>query len=137
MMNVQLVEIPERLRRLPELATDLWWTWNTPAREVFRRLDYTLWRQTAHNPVLMLRNVAPELLQLASNDDVFLRVYDAAMEALDNARAARDTWWQHRFAGSPGSIPGAREEPFCRGRNARRTCGESVSSGAPTGMHYS
>mgnify|MGYP006150539211 CR=1 FL=1 len=40
----------------PELAADLWWTWNTAAREVFRRLDYPLWRQTAHNPVLMLKN---------------------------------------------------------------------------------
>ncbi len=50
--------IPERLHRLPELANDLWWTWNTAPREVFRRLDYPLWRQTAHNPVLMLRLIS-------------------------------------------------------------------------------
>ena len=34
----------------PNWPNDLWWTWN-PAREVFRTLDYALWRQTAHNPV--------------------------------------------------------------------------------------
>ena len=30
--------IPDRLSRLPELANDLWWSWNVSAREVFRRL---------------------------------------------------------------------------------------------------
>jgi starch phosphorylase len=96
--------IPQRLHRLPELATDLWWTWNTPAREVFRRLDYPLWRQTAHNPVLMLRQVSPEMVALASKDERFLGVYDAAVDALDAARAAADTWWHHRFPEANNTI---------------------------------
>ena len=50
--------IPARLSRLPELARDLWWTWNA-GRDVFRRLDYSLWRQTAHNPVMMLQRISP------------------------------------------------------------------------------
>jgi len=98
------VTIPERIRRLPELATDLWWTWNPQAREVFRRLDYTLWRQTAHNPVLMLRHVSPELLAASVEDESFLGIYDAAIDALDGARSARDTWWQHRFSDTAGPI---------------------------------
>src|SRR5262245_43379173 len=96
MTSPEFPAIPERLNRLPELAIDLWWTWNPQAREVFRRLDYALWRQTAHNPVLMLRQLTPEVLDVASRDDRFLPLYDTALEALDNARAARDTWWQQR-----------------------------------------
>ena len=96
--------LPPRLARLPELAGDLWWTWNSRAREVFRTLDYTLWRQTAHNPVLMLRQVSAEMLDLAAKDARFLAVYDAAVEALDRARSAQDTWWSHRFAESRGPI---------------------------------
>jgi starch phosphorylase len=96
--------IPERLKRLPELATDLWWTWNTQAREVFRKLDYALWRQTAHNPVLMLQIVPPELLERAAQSDEFLAVYDQAVDALDGARSARDTWWIHRFPDAQGPI---------------------------------
>ncbi|MGB2717655.1 MAG: alpha-glucan family phosphorylase [Vicinamibacterales bacterium] len=96
--------VPERLRRLPELAMDLWWTWNTSAREVFRRLDYPLWRQTAHNPVLMLRLVSPEILAAAATDDRFLALYDTAIDALDAARSARDTWWQRRVTQSNGSV---------------------------------
>ena len=41
---------PERIARVEELAEDLWWSWHPEAREVFRRLDYGLWRATAHNP---------------------------------------------------------------------------------------
>jgi starch phosphorylase len=98
------MHLPERINRLAELATDLWWTWNSQAREVFRLLDYTLWRQTAHNPVLMLRDVSKEQLAHAAIDDRFLAVYDAALEALDRARSAQDTWWQHRFDGTAGPI---------------------------------
>jgi starch phosphorylase len=101
---VTALALPERLRRLPELATDLWWTWNTEAREVFRKLDYALWRQTAHNPVLMLRLISQEMLTLAAQDERFLPVYDAAIDALDAARSARDTWWQHRYPDAQGSI---------------------------------
>jgi starch phosphorylase len=98
------VNIPDRLKRLPELATDLWWTWNAQAREVFRQLDYTLWRQTAHNPVRMLRSLSPEVLESAARDDRFLTLYDSALDALDGARTARDTWWQHTFNDSIGPI---------------------------------
>src|SRR5258708_21852025 len=103
-MQTLMVPIPERIHRLPELATDLWWTWNPQAREVFRLLDYPMWRQTAHNPVLMLRNVSPELLEQVARDDRFLSVYDAAVDALDRARSAQDTWWQRRFEGTAGPI---------------------------------
>ena len=96
--------IPPRLRRLPELAADLWWTWNTQAREVFRRLDYPLWRQTAHNPVLMLRLVSQEMLNQAAAEPRFLQIYDSAIEALDAARSAKDTWWQKRFPDHTGPI---------------------------------
>jgi starch phosphorylase len=96
--------IPERLHRLPELAKDLWWTWNPPAREVFRRLDYPLWRQTAHNPVLMLRLLPSDVLTEAAGDPHFLELYDEALAALDRARGAVDTWWKGRYPDLNGPI---------------------------------
>src|SRR5438094_10092926 len=88
-----LLPIPERINRLEELAVDLWWSWNREARSVFRRLDYTLWRATAHNPVRMLWVMPREKLDAAAQDPAFLALYDAAVAALDAARAARNTWW--------------------------------------------
>ncbi|HZB26448.1 MAG TPA: alpha-glucan family phosphorylase [Vicinamibacterales bacterium] len=104
MTSSQSPAVPERLKRLPELASDLWWTWNPQAREVFRRLDYPLWRQTAHNPVAMLRQVTPEMLSLAGQDARFLDLYDSAVDALDAARAAHATWWRQRFPNASGTI---------------------------------
>jgi glycogen phosphorylase len=92
-----LPTIPERLARLEELAIDLWWSWHPEARVVFRRLDYPLWRATAHNPARMLWLIPREKLEEASADREFLELYDRAVAALDDARAARNTWWSHRF----------------------------------------
>ena len=86
------------------MARDLWWTWNPLAREVFRKLDYALWRQTAHNPVLMLQMLSQDTLNHATSDERYLPIYDAAVESLDAARSARDTWWERRYPDTPGPI---------------------------------
>ena len=103
-MRVTNPIIPDRIRRLPEIAGDLWWTWHTEAREVFRQLDYQLWRQTAHNPVLMLRNISQEMLNSAAADAKYLATYDATIAALDKARSAKDTWWQKTYPDVSGTI---------------------------------
>jgi glycogen phosphorylase len=89
--------LPERIARLEELSIDVWWSWHPEARALFRQLDYGLWRRTAHNPVRMLWVIAHEKLEAAARDTDFLRLYDSAVAGLDAARAARNTWWSHRF----------------------------------------
>jgi starch phosphorylase len=93
MTGLGLPPIPDRIARLPELAADLWWAWHREARGVFRRLDYALWRSTAHNPVRMLRMITAERLEAAAADAEFLREYDGALRGLEEARAAHNTWW--------------------------------------------
>jgi starch phosphorylase len=90
-------QLPARIDRLEELAVDLWWAWHPDARDVFRRLDYALWRATAHNPVRMLWTIPREKLETAANDPQFVTAYDRAVAGLDDARAARNTWWSERF----------------------------------------
>jgi glycogen phosphorylase len=84
---------PPRIHRIDELAVDLWWSWHRDAREIFRRLDYPLWRATAHNPVRMLWLIPSDRLERAAADPSFVRLYDRAIAALDDARLARNTWW--------------------------------------------
>jgi glycogen phosphorylase len=97
-----LPALPDRLPRLRELAVDLWWSWNTQARQVFRTLDYPLWRATAHNPVRMLRTIPQATLERAAEDPAFVARYDTAIADLDAARAARHTWWAQRFPEGDG-----------------------------------
>ena len=87
-----MVQLPDRINRLEELAYDLWWSWNPDARHVFRMIDYPLWRLTAHNPVKMLQMIPLDTLERAMKDPGWLASYDSAMARLDAARAASNTW---------------------------------------------
>ncbi len=96
MRYADLPPLPDRINRLDELAVDLWWSWNDDGREVFRRLDYTLWRETAHNPVRLLWIIPREKLDAAAANPDFLQRYDAAIAALDAARTSGHTWFATR-----------------------------------------
>ena len=99
-----LPPLPERIRRLEELAADLWWSWHYRARDVFRLLDYPMWRVTAHNPVRLLRLIPRDRLERAAEDPKFLALYDSVIHGLDLARTAKDTWWaRHYGAAAPGA----------------------------------
>lgn len=100
--RVEPPALPQRIDRLNELAVDLWWAWNERARDVFRCLDYPLWRATAHNPVRMLRTLPPERLRVAASDRSFVELYDAAIGRLDESRSADETWWARHGVEIPG-----------------------------------
>jgi len=87
-----VIQLPDRIKRLDELARDLWWSWNSDARRVFRSLDYPLWRQTAHNPVRMLQVIPQDALAKAIHDREWLSAYDRSIARLDAARTAQNTW---------------------------------------------
>jgi starch phosphorylase len=91
------------LNRLEELARNLWWSWTPDARNVFRRLDYALWRETSHNPVRMLNLISPEAIERALADPEWLALYERALEKLDPAKDAQGAW-------------STRECPECAGR---------------------
>jgi starch phosphorylase len=92
--------LPPQLDRLGDLASDLRWSWSPEGRKVFRRLDYMLWRETAHNPARMLWLISREKLDQAARNPQFMLSYDRALAALDAAREARGSWWSRRHPGS-------------------------------------
>jgi len=85
--------MPPALARLPELARDLWWSWNPTARDLFRGLDPIAWQATRHNPIRILNELSPEdLVEAARHQDTMIR-YREAVEGLDRAVAGTGTWW--------------------------------------------
>ncbi len=122
--------LPQRLHRLHELAIDLWWSWDDRARMVFRQLDYTLWRATAHNPVQMLQRITAERLQAAVADPEFVKAYDEAIFGFDQARTQAHPWWarapvdarqrQHRLLLRGVRAPPVAADLCGRPRRARR-----------------
>lgn len=96
--------LPDRIGQLGGLAHNLWWSWHEEAREVFRQLDYPLWRSTSHNPVLILRLISAERLASAARDPRFLDAYDRAIARLNQELAANETWWSERFPNASGGV---------------------------------
>jgi glycogen phosphorylase len=93
--------LPERISGLWQLAFNLRWTWHQEAREVFRRLDYPLWRLTSHNPVRMLHLVTNQQLKHAARDPAFVALYDAAIGGLGRALTAKESWWARTYPALP------------------------------------
>ncbi len=85
-------KIPERIARLNELANNFWWSWHEEARNLFRALDYPLWRLGGHNPVKELLEVNPDVLHNAASDPSFLALYDSVMAAFDSYLKTSNTW---------------------------------------------
>lgn len=90
-------KMPENIGRLPELAYNLWWSWNSDARELFRRLDTTAWRDTTHNPVRMLVEVSPERLNEVANDPAFVHLYTKVMMQMDHVFDPKNCWFAQTY----------------------------------------
>jgi starch phosphorylase len=90
-------KLPRRIARLEELAYNLWWSWHRESRDLFKVLDYTLWRTTSHNPVEMLLQVSPERLAEVASNPLFLRQYDAVMMALDADVKNGHLWFPSQY----------------------------------------
>jgi starch phosphorylase len=72
--------LPPGISRMSDLAYNLQWSWNHSIRSIFRRLDPVLWKNSGHNPVLMLGRVPQATLDRAAADPRFLAAYRGAVE---------------------------------------------------------
>lgn len=78
-----LPAIPERLKRLDDLANSLWYSWDRPTRTLFARLSPALWQTVGHSPKAFLRNIDQKRLVEAAADPKFLEAFDRAVAAYD------------------------------------------------------
>ncbi|MDH5588105.1 MAG: alpha-glucan family phosphorylase, partial [Nitrospirota bacterium] len=85
--------LPTEFRNLTELAHNLWWSWSPESRSVFTYFDQTLWRLTHHDPMRQLQEIDPGRLERLRQDAVFIRKYQAAMNAFHDYLGAKDHWF--------------------------------------------
>ena len=88
----RILNIPTRISRIFELANNLWWSWHEEGRQVFRALDYSLWRTSGHNPVKQLRTIKTQKLEDAARDPTFLELYDDVMAKFDEEMTKPHDW---------------------------------------------
>ncbi len=95
-------KLPEPLKRLEELASNLWWSWNQDAVALFRRLDRDQWIETGHNPVMMLGRVSQSRLDELTRDASFMAQVRHVLDAFDAyMNPANPTWYERAHGAGP------------------------------------
>ena len=73
--------LPKELKPLEPISKNLWWVWNSIAKNLFRDLDPDLWRSTGENPVMLLQNLsAKRLEEIIADADLMARINEADRE---------------------------------------------------------
>ncbi|MEG2573291.1 MAG: glycosyltransferase family 1 protein [Bacteroides sp.] len=60
--------VPEELKKLEEIAHNIWWAWNYEATELFKDLEPELWKEAGQNPVAFLEQLSFEKMEELAND---------------------------------------------------------------------
>ncbi|MEI6756754.1 MAG: alpha-glucan family phosphorylase [Chlorobium sp.] len=81
----------KKITSLKELTRNLWWSWDTEAKQIFEELSPLHWERNNHNPVELLRHI--------SNDELTARCHGEFAGKIDRAHArftnylnSKDTW---------------------------------------------
>lgn len=89
--------LPRRIKRLEELAFNLWWVWHPEAQRLFKEIDELLWEDSYHNPIAFLRDAEAERLNAVTNDHYFLDNYDRVLREFDRYMNEKDTWFSKTY----------------------------------------
>ena len=81
--------IPEKIKGLTDLSTNLWWSTNYKAHELFEYMDYTLWHEKMRNPVVFLDEITFSRLQELQNDEYFIKIYENVYSEFKNYLAEK------------------------------------------------
>lgn len=98
------IKLPERLKRLRDLAMNMWFSWDQEALDIFIRLGYhpacaperNFWDESGQNPMKLLSILPQGELLDASLDDSFVsnleRVYEKLQSYLNSRSWFQKTW---------------------------------------------
>ena len=71
--------LPPQLGGLGDLANNLWWSWHPEARMLFKSVNRQVWKESSHNPVLMLKRTPREDFDSAVRDVQYIRHYHSVL----------------------------------------------------------
>jgi hypothetical protein len=134
-------ESPDTMRKLRELARNLWWSWQPDIRAIFRELDPDVWKVVYHNPVALLQRVPDEeiarrvtdLEMQTRIDQAYRRLKQLAAAGVSSspARRTRGTRAARRWRSGSRTWRRTRASPAasCSSRTTRCTWAGSSSRG--------
>ncbi|HNX88140.1 MAG TPA: alpha-glucan family phosphorylase [Paludibacteraceae bacterium] len=69
-------KLPENLNKLEEMAQNIWWSWDSEAKKLFREIDRPVWKEAASNPVQLLNLLNYDKLDQLANNPEFIEKVD-------------------------------------------------------------
>lgn len=90
-------DLPRRVKRLADLAHNLWWVWNPEVVRMFKEMEPILWDDCYHNPVVFLRKIDRAILNKLTTDRYFLDKYDRIIREFDRYMSNQDTWFNRTY----------------------------------------
>ena len=89
--------LPYRIKKLADLAHNLWWTWNPEAVRMFKEIDPLTWDRSNHNPVVFLRSVETSTFEDLIKDRYFLDRYDRILREFTTYMKSGNTWFANTY----------------------------------------
>jgi len=89
--------LPPALEDLQFIAHNLYWSWHYDITEIFRRIDYDLWKECGHNPVKMLGLVSQARLEDLAGNEGFVYQLKEARKTLEQTLNA-PSWFSKIYA---------------------------------------
>ena len=85
--------LPDGLKALEELSTNMWFTWNWDAIMMFVSIDDALWHRSHRNPKWILGTLMPEKLEALGRDGDFISRLAGIKKKFDDYMADKSTWF--------------------------------------------
>ncbi|KAA6343011.1 Glycogen phosphorylase [termite gut metagenome] len=95
---------PEKLQKLFEISQNIWWSWNYEALDLFKELNAEIWKESGHNPVVLLKRMSyEELERLAKREDIIQKLnevytkFDEYMSVKPDAKRASVAYFSMEY----------------------------------------
>jgi len=79
---------PDSLKELNDLASNIWWTWNYEAKELFEEIDSHLWNKY-RNPIKVLKDISFARLQELEKNEEFMFKFNWVVKKFRNYLAEK------------------------------------------------
>ncbi|MEI8345860.1 MAG: alpha-glucan family phosphorylase [Pseudomonadota bacterium] len=87
---------PEKLKPLLEIASNLWFSWNWDAIQLFEKLDEQAWKAANKNPLRMLCDMPQQKLEAKAQDKDYIAELEAVYTSFKKYLASK-TWFDDQF----------------------------------------
>src|SRR5262249_9798350 len=87
-----VAELPAPLQPLRQVASNLWWSWNHAAKNLFLRASRDGWVRARRNPVRLIESLNSEDVALLARDKGFAAQIVDVVRSFERYRETR-YWW--------------------------------------------